>query len=1035
MAKNNKFHFLVLVFLVIGVWFFVSDCATSGGGGTVVYFEDFENYSGGWMPRGGASVRVVTGTGYSGDKSLLVTNRSKTWHGAIYSLASLKPGQTYNISVWAMFDDDSAPSQAVNISIQQNIDGQGETYSTIGAARLPRGEWVFIEGEYTVPRSRFESMVYLYFEGRYKSDEDTEPSDLFSFYVDDITITRLPPSPPPMAEKDIPSLHEFFPEFPLGAAIEGPGYFNPNHSHHALLRHFNVLVLGNGMKPDALQPSEGRFNWTQADALIEYAEKNDVLVRGHTLIWHNQTPNWFFQGSGPDGLATKEQLYARMERHIKEVVTRYKGKIHTWDVVNEVIGDDGEMRNSRFYQIVGSHEYIAKAFQWAHEADPDALLCLNDYSIESPSAKQDGFYNLLKTLLDEGVPVHVAGIQGHISLAWPTVSDLRQAIQRFASLGLKVQVTELDVSIYANSGEATKRADRDILIEQAYKYRALFDMFREEAVKGNLDMVVVWGLSDIETWLNNHPVPGRTDHPLFFGKDLKAKPAYWIIVDPTNMPIQIKRIDATYAQNRVTNINDTIWNYVSPRDIADNMGNKYGWFKVMWDDTSIYTKVFMNNIDPSGKVNFFIEPRNQKLENRSEVAFTSGFDQRSAVRYKDGYAMLAVIPFEGKLDARVGFDLRLENADNIYSWNDFDNSQEVSSLNYGTINLRTLPPVTYANRGTVNLTTRATRAIDPVWERAQPVPMNVRTMGFTEDGSVFRALWDDNFLYVMTEVADSSLDDRSNTVHEQDSVEVFVDQNNGKTAIYEQDDGQYRVNFRNAASFNGGDSSQFVSRTMVIPGGYRVEMAIPLYAIKPAAGQIIGFDVQINDATNGGRTGIRNWASNTNMGYQSTEDFGILIFADDGSEPVIQYIPEIIVIDDPGEIEIYFYETEDTVIPARDHIETTYVPYSGETDDDIFTLIPQVTEGNGWVAIRVSDNNLATGNLIARLGDTIEVTAVPHNGWKVKSITTSPSKTIIIGGGIGVNNSFGIKTGTFIIDRKNENAQINVEVQFERITR
>jgi endo-1,4-beta-xylanase len=546
--------------------------------------------------------------------------------------------------------------------------------------------------------------------------------------------------------------------------------------------------------------------------------------------------------------------------------------------VNEAIDEDGNLRNDKYFQIVGSHEYIVKAFQWAHEADPDALLCLNDFSIEAASAKQDGFVKLLQTLLDEGVPVHVAGIQAHINNSWPTVGDMRQAIRRFAALGLKVQITELDVSIYANSGEAKKKADRDILLEQAVKYRALFDMFRDEAKAGNLDMVVVWGMSDDETWLNNHPVTGRTDYPLFFGKDLRAKPAYWALVDPSQMPIQIKKIDATRAEKALSGIQDSAWDLVSPRDITDRQGNTYGWFKVMWDDKNIHAMVHTDANDKSGKLRFFIEPKNQKLEARSGDAFIKDFSFQDATEDGSGLTLLAAIPLEGKLDGKVGFDLRLESGGGVHSWNDYDDTQETSSLNYGTVNLRLPPRVTYAKRGTVDLTTRATREMDAAWNAATPVQMTVKTDGFTLDGSQFRTLWDDNYLYVLTEVNDPTLDDKSNIVHEQDTVEVFIDQNNGKTAIYEPDDGQYRVSFRNFVSFNGGDSSGFKSRTMIIPGtGYRVEMALPLYSIRPTTGHIMGFDVQINDATNGARTGIRNWASDTNMGYQSTADYGIIV--------------------------------------------------------------------------------------------------------------------------------------------------------------
>jgi endo-1,4-beta-xylanase len=886
MFKTTKIALDFILFCsLLAIIAVFSGCPSTGssGGGveTLLYEEDFERYAGGWKPRGGASISVVTGKGHSGDKSLYITNRGKTWHGAILPLTILKSGQSYRISVWVMFDDDSAPSQGVNISIQQNVDGQGETYNTIGAERVPKGVWTYIEGEYDVPRSRYEMATALYFEGRYKADENTEPSDLFSFYVDDITITRLPPAPPPAIEKDIPDLFESFKDdFPLGAALENGNMLSSGSRDYGLLRHFNVYVYGNSMKQNALQPSEGRFNWTQGDALVDYAQKNKKLVRGHTLIWHQQVPNWWFQGSGPNGMATKEQLYARMKNHIQTVVGHYKGKINTWDVVNEALGEDGSLRDSRYYQIVGSYEYIANAFRWAHEADPDALLCLNDYSIEAPSAKQDGFVKLLDNLLAEGVPVHVAGIQGHISTAWPTVSDMRQAIRRFAALGLKVQITELDISIYADSGEAKKRADREILLAQATKFRALFEMFREEARAGNLDMVVVWGLSDLDTWLNNYPVPGRTDYPLFFGKDLRAKPAYWGLVDPSRLPIQVKRIDATRADKALSGIKDTAWDMVSPRAITDKQGkNNYGWFKVMWDDKQIYTLLHTDKKDKSGKVRFFIEPENLKQETLAASAYNKEFSLSEAADDGTGLSMLIAMPFNGRIDMRVGYDLRLEYGKDIYSWNDYDNSQETASANYGTINLRTLPKwITTARRGTVDLSTRATREIDPAWNAATPVKMTIKTMGHTEEGSQFRAMWDDNYLYVLTEVIDPSLDNRSSIVHEQDTVEVFLDQNNGKTSTYEMDDGQYRVSFSNFVSFNGGDTGKFKSRSMVVPGsGYRVEMALPLYAIKPAAGTIMGFDVQINDATNGSRSGIRNWASDTNMGYQTTEDYGLIV--------------------------------------------------------------------------------------------------------------------------------------------------------------
>jgi endo-1,4-beta-xylanase len=858
----------------------VSSTSQDGGKETVIYEEGFESSAGGWGPRGSETISVAEGVARSGTKSLAVKNRSKTWNGPIRSFFSLRPGQTYRVSLWAMFNEGS-DSQGVSISIQQDVEGQGQTYSTIGAERLPRGEWTYIEGEYTVPQSRYEMALSVYFESAYKSDENTQPSDLFDFYIDDVTVTRLPPAPPPMVEKDIPTLSDILPEIPLGVAIDY-AYLDPKNIHHDLLRHFNAYVYGNEMKQDALEPSEGRFNWTKADALLDYAEAEGKKVRGHVLVWHSQVPDWFFQGSGEGGLATKEQLYARMENHIKTVVSRYKGRIDSWDVVNEAVGDDGDLRNSRYYQIVGSHEYIANAFRWAREADPDAKLFINDYSVEAAGAKQDGYFKLVSDLLAEGVPIDGVGLQSHINVSWPTTGDLRAVIRRFAGLGLKVQITEFDMSLYANSGEAKKRADRDALMDQANKYRALFAMFREEARAGNLDMVMVWGIADDDSWLNNHPVPGRTDYPLFFGKDLRAKPAYWIMVDPTRLPIQIKKIDASRVDADITDPADPAWKTISPRSIADSGGNEYGWFKIAWTEDSLYVLVSVRDAspDPSDGVTVFIEPKNQKLDEKSGDAFSMEFSRQGAAGDDDGeYTLLAAVPFAGRLDSKAGFDLRVRDGGDLHSWNDFNNTQETASVNYGTINLRKMPPVTYARRGTVDFNGR--RINEAAWEGIDPAPMTVKTEGYTAEGSWFKVQWDDDYLYVLTEVVDPVLNDASTTVHEQDSVEVFLDQNNGKTTTYESDDGQYRVNFRNTQSFNGGDSERFRSRTAVYAGGYRVEMAIPLYAVKPLPGTLFGFDVQINDAdASGARTGIRNWVNDTNMGYQDTSSYGVLMLTE-----------------------------------------------------------------------------------------------------------------------------------------------------------
>jgi endo-1,4-beta-xylanase len=227
---------------------------------------------------------------------------------------------------------------------------------------------------------------------------------------------------------------------------------------------------------------------------------------------------------------SKEILLARLKDHITQVVTHYKGKVYAWDVVNEAIDDNDSnfYRETNWYKICGE-EYIAKAFQWAHEADPDAKLFYNDYNTENP-VKRDKIYRLLKELLAAGVPVHGIGLQGHWNINNPSEKDLRDAIEKFSSLGLKIQITELDVSVYTS--DKTDPSDHMFTAEreqkQIEKYKMVFRVFRD--YKKVITGVTFWNVSDKSSWLDNFPVRGRKNYPLLFDQNLKPKKAYWEVV-------------------------------------------------------------------------------------------------------------------------------------------------------------------------------------------------------------------------------------------------------------------------------------------------------------------------------------------------------------------------------------------------------------------------------------------------------------------------------------------------------------------------
>lgn len=309
-------------------------------------------------------------------------------------------------------------------------------------------------------------------------------------------------------------------------------------------REFNAVTAENVMKWEQIHPEPGVYNFEAADAMIDLAEENDMFVVGHTLVWHSQTPNWvFYDNEG--NLLNRDALLERMRDHIYTVVGRYKGRVHGWDVVNEAIVDDGTMRDTYWYRIIGK-DYLVKAFQFAHEADPDAELYYNDYSLENPS-KREGAMRLVKYLKENEAPVTGIGTQGHFSLDWPALREIERTITDFSSLGLDVMITELDIDVlpqawdYMGADVSVNFELNDELnpyagglplnVQQqlADRYRDIFEIFLRHREK--ITRVTFWGVTDGDSWKNNWPVRGRTNHPLLFDREWQPKPAYHAIID------------------------------------------------------------------------------------------------------------------------------------------------------------------------------------------------------------------------------------------------------------------------------------------------------------------------------------------------------------------------------------------------------------------------------------------------------------------------------------------------------------------------
>ena len=311
-------------------------------------------------------------------------------------------------------------------------------------------------------------------------------------------------------------------------------------------RHFDAMTCENSMKPANLQPEEERFTFEDADRAVEIARKVGAAPIGHVLIWHSQTPGWFFRG--PDGnFPSRELALERLRKHISTVVGRLKGKVKEWDVVNEAISDSANeyLRPSPWLRAIGE-DYILQAFKMAHEADPQAILVYNDYNIETPH-KRPKAIRLLKSLLEQKAPIHAVGIQGHWRLDRVNLAEVEESIKQFRALGLKVMITELDISVLPTRYQGADISFRqqltpeqreamnpyisglpdEVATRQADVYQKAFEMFLRH--KDVVRRVTFWGSHDGHSWLNNFPIRGRTDYPLLFDRQGKPKPAFFAV--------------------------------------------------------------------------------------------------------------------------------------------------------------------------------------------------------------------------------------------------------------------------------------------------------------------------------------------------------------------------------------------------------------------------------------------------------------------------------------------------------------------------
>ena len=495
--------------------------------GAIIYSSDFEDSSASlpFTGRGGVeSISITDSQAHSGSSSMMVSDRSKNWHGPQLLLDDIcEPNKEYTVSAYAKAEW----YNSIKLSLEYT-DAAGERHYSNLATKTFNGDWA----EFSNIKFSFTSevsKVYVYF----------ECNDASKLYIDDFTLAEAPIIP---IQEDIASIKDVYNGyFKIGTAVTTSNLASPSFMD-LVEKHFNEsITFGNELKPDdvldqAASQASGdntnpQVNFAQADALLKYCGENQIPVRGHTLVWHSQTPDWFFKENFSDDgdWVDKDTMLKRMENYIKNVMeglaTQYPDvEFYAWDVVNEAWLDDGNPRkagssksedsnSSAWVRIFGDNSFIEYAFQYARKYAPkNCKLYYNDFNEYMPG-KTTAIYNMAMELKEKGL-IDGIGMQSHLDVGFPTASTYRKAIDKFASTGLDIQVTELDITT-SDTSEAG-------LEKQAQLYSDIFDIYTDYA--DSISAVVIWGVTDDQSWR-------ATRVPLLFDENFQAKPAYYSIVD------------------------------------------------------------------------------------------------------------------------------------------------------------------------------------------------------------------------------------------------------------------------------------------------------------------------------------------------------------------------------------------------------------------------------------------------------------------------------------------------------------------------
>ena len=851
---------------------------------------------------------------------------------------NVSEGEEYEFSFWAKLSDDynkELKDSQKTVQFQpyyENGDGKQE-YDTTGlisgtsAQILEAGKWTKFEGTYKIPSGAKKVVIRILEQGNWQ-----EPGSCImgKYYVANVSMKKIT-KPKPEIEENIPDWKASVTESLGNGSIAGTAIMSSEISDDTLMalvkKHFNAVTFGNELKPDALfnyqigqsvdsttitfqgkelkvpvvNDKQENLDFSRADAMLDKilewnnANPNDkIRVRGHVLVWHSQTPEWFFHEDYDVAkpYADKETMNRRLEWFISSVFDhyfgeaangKYDGLFYGWDVVNEAVNgntyrddkvisdasdtstsDTRHGSNSMWWRVYKSNEFIINAFKYANKYAPnDVELYYNDFG-ETDNTKCEGIVKLINDVKSaDGTRLDAFGMQAHYNVDGFSAAQFKSVAKKYAQAAGKVQLTELDFKA-SSTYDGTAATKESEYTKMAYCHKNLYEAIKALKEEGaNVSGITVWGVIEPNSWLHSQSnlgggASGSAQCPLLFDGNYKAKPAYWAYVDATKLQPAIQKVTITEAKD----------GNIAGETYTIDQGAVQAEFIPVWDadGLTVQVKVKDTTVNDADAVTVYVDPDNSASDitpHKVTVARTA------AAAIAGGYQATVKVSMKGlKVAQQISLDVVVNNDGETGSFNDLTGKQESSSKYYAVATMK--PGIEKIPYGTISVDADA----DAAWGNAVNIPLTINKGSETSANA--KVLWDDDNLYVYATVNDAVLDKTGAQTHEQDSLEVFIDEDNGKTASYGEDDKQYRINYNNEQSFNGKKclAENVKSATKTIDGGYVVEAAFKWTDIKPANGTKIGLELQINDAKGGKRIGTLSWYDETGMGWSGSNVYG-----------------------------------------------------------------------------------------------------------------------------------------------------------------